>query len=554
MRKFAPVLTIFLLLSFWICAFKANCHETSAQPKADASSKSISDFSSTPDKFENVRSMILQALEETGVSSMAVAVAKDGHIIWEEGFGLANREKQIKSTPHTIYALASISKPITATGLMILAERGLVDLNKPANDYLGKEKLTVYAGKASEVTVKRLLHHTAGLPMHWHIFLENGPSRPPGMDESIRRYGIIVAPPGEAFNYSNFGYGIIDHIISRVSGKNYAEFMRTEVFEPLGLARTSVNIHPDLKDDVAVKYTPKYNPIPVYDYDHRGASAVFSSAHDLVRFGMFHLKNHLQDQKPILKDETIDAMRQEIDPKVPDSGYGFGWGWGDMYGYRFVNHNGGVAGVSTRLTLIPTENIASVLLCNGGNIDPWEIESAIFAALLPEYAKKLQAEEKKTEEEGPLQSSFPDSLIGKWEGKIKTYENELPVKMTFVQDNSVILELEGKTLSSLNMKTPLGRMGFTDGVFKGLFFGSITTPDTAHAPHVIFINMKLRGDRLDGYAAAIAMDRNFCLPNWIEFKKLPGHQGKLNKEIKHEKDHCTFSCLGCSHFFNFCFG
>ncbi|UCE21912.1 MAG: beta-lactamase family protein [Candidatus Aminicenantes bacterium] len=468
--------------------------------------------------------MILQALEKTGVSSMAVAVAKDGRIIWEEGFGLANREKQIKSTPHAIYALASISKPITATGLTILVERGLVDLNKPANDYLGKEKLTVYAGKASEVTVKRLLHHTAGLPMHWHLFHENGPSRPPGMDESIRRYGIIVAPPGEAFNYSNFGYGVIGHIISRVSGKNYAEFMKTEVFEPLGITRTSVNILHDLRDSVAVKYTPKLKPISVCDYDHRGASAVFSSAHDLVRFGMFHLKNHLKDQKPIIKDKTIDAMQQEIDPKVPDSGYGFGWGWGDMYGYRFVNHNGGIAGVSTRLTLIPSENIASVLLCNGGNIDPWRIESEIFAALLPEYAKKLQAEEKKTEEEKPQPSSFPDSLIGEWQGRIKTYESELSAKMTFVQDNEVSLELEGKTLTSLNMKTPLGRMGFSNGIFKGLFFGNLTTSDTAQVPHVIFITMKLRGDRLDGYAAAIAMDRNFCLPNWIELTKVQEHK------------------------------
>ncbi len=522
MRKFNPVLFIILVLFLLISASGVKRHDTSIHQKADAFSKTTTGQTSPSDKFENVRSMILKALEETGVSSMAVAVAKDGQIIWEEGFGLANREKQKKSTPHTIYALASISKPMTATGLMILVERGLVDLNKPANDYLGKQKLTVYAGKASEATVKRLLHHTAGLPMHWHLFHEGGPSNPPGMDESIRRYGIIVAPPGEAFNYSNFGYGIIDHIISRVSGKSYAEFMKSEVFEPLGMTRTSVNIHPDLKDYVAVKYTPKHKPIPVCDYDHCGASAVFSSAHDLVRFGMFHLKNHLKDQKPILKDKTIDTMRQAIDSKVPDSEYGFGWGWAESYGYRVVNHNGGIAGVSTRLTLIPSENIASVLLCNGGNIDPWDIESAIFAALLPEYAKNTQAKEKKADKKEPQQSTFPDSLIGEWQGKIKTYENELPVKMTFGQDNEISLELEGKALSSLNMKTPLGRMGFDNGVLKGMFLGNITTPDAARAPHVIYIAMKFRGDRLDGCASAIAMDRNFCLPNWIELFKVSG--------------------------------
>ena len=232
----------------------------------------------------------------------------------------------------------------------------------------------------------------------------------------------------------------------------------------------------------------------------------------------------MKGQKQIIKDETIDAMRQEKDTQVPDSGYGYGFGWGESFGYQVVNHNGGIAGVSTRLTLIPSENIVSVLLCNGSNIDPWDIESAIFAALLPEYAKKAQAKQEKTEKKESQQSSSPNSLIGEWRGKIKTYEDELQVKIIFGQDNKVNLELEGKALSSLNMKTPLGRMGFDNGVLKGMFLGNITTPDAARAPHVIYIAMKLRGDRLDGCASAIAMDRNFCLPNWIELSKVSEHK------------------------------
>jgi hypothetical protein len=74
------------------------------------------------------------------------------------------------------------------------------------------------------------------------------------------------------------------------------------------------------------------------------------------------------------------------------------------------------------------------------------------------------------------------------------------------------------------MKTPLGRMGFDNGVLKGMFIGRITTPDTVHAPHVIYMAIKLRGDRLDGCASAIAMDRHFCLPNWIELTKISEHK------------------------------
>src|SRR6478609_891225 len=83
------------------------------------------------DQFESVRAFIRRQMVETSAPSLAVAVARDGKIIWEEGFGWADREKRIAATEHTLYSLASISKPITATGLMVLRQRGLLDLDRP---------------------------------------------------------------------------------------------------------------------------------------------------------------------------------------------------------------------------------------------------------------------------------------------------------------------------------------------------------------------------------------------------------------------------------------
>jgi len=492
------------------------------EPLEQVTAKSAHD-----DIFAPVRSKILESLKRKKIASISVAVARDGKIIWEEAFGWANREKQVKATPHTMYSLASISKPITATGLMVLVERGLVDLNQPANTYLGAGKLVAYEGKASDATVKRFLLHTAGLPMHWNFFYENEAYSRPSMDESIRRYGILVTAPGEVYNYSNFGYGIIDYIISRVSGKSYADFMKEKVFEPLGMTRTSVLIEPSLKEYVAQMYDERQKPIPFYDFDHRGASAVLSSAHDLVRFGMFHLKNHLQDQKQILTDEAIDALQHETDPQLPDTKdiIGFNnllgsFGSVDYCGYQFLVATGMMPGAASRLDLIPSENIASVVLCNGDNIDLWEIEKEIFAALLPEYAKKLKAEEKKPEEKKSEKFSPPESLLGEWKGEIKTYKEVLPVIMAFKKNSKVSLKLKGKTFSPLNVKTPLGDMSFKDGVFRGPFFGNIKNEDTSRSPHILFLNMKLRGKRMSGFIAAVAFDKKFCLPSWIELKKL----------------------------------
>src|SRR2546423_8460335 len=104
---------------------------------------------------------------------------------------------------------------------MQMVEQGKIDLDRPANDYLGAAKLIGLAGDATGATVRRGLCHTAGLPLHYRFFYENEGGPPPSTDEAIARYGILVFPPGEVYEYSNLGYGILDRIISRVSGRAY---------------------------------------------------------------------------------------------------------------------------------------------------------------------------------------------------------------------------------------------------------------------------------------------------------------------------------------------
>ena len=147
--------------------------------------------------FDRVREFIKQQLTERRLPSIAVAVARDGQIIWEEAFGWADTEKRVPATPHTMYSLASISKPITATGLMILKERGRIELDRPINEYLGEAKIAVRVGNPAEATVRRVANHTAGLPLHYQFFYDDEPYRAPSRDETIRRYGNCVTAPGE---------------------------------------------------------------------------------------------------------------------------------------------------------------------------------------------------------------------------------------------------------------------------------------------------------------------------------------------------------------------
>ena len=96
------------------------------------------------------------------------------------------------------------------------------------------------------------------------------------MEDTIRRYGVLVTKPGERYQYSNVGFGILDYVIERVSGKKYPVFMDHEVFAPLGLGDTFIPTEPDEAHERAVRYHNN-QPLPFYDFDHRGASAVFSA-------------------------------------------------------------------------------------------------------------------------------------------------------------------------------------------------------------------------------------------------------------------------------------
>jgi CubicO group peptidase (beta-lactamase class C family) len=469
---------------------------------------------SSDPRFDAARAVIRGVMQEKGIPSISVAVAKDGRVVWEEGFGWADREKMRPATSDTLYSLASISKPFTATGLMRLVEQGKLNLDKPANDYLGVGKIRGLAADASGATLRGLLSHTAGLPIHYQFFYEDEAYRPPSMDETITRYGILVAPPGERFVYSNLGFGILDHVIERVSLREFADYMRTEVFLPLGLVHTSVDIGPGLESFVAQRYDSEQRPIPFYTFDHVGGSAIYSSAHDLVRFGMFHLKDHIADQQAILKDSTIDQMQQQEVVVSDSSGYALGWFTRpNEHGYRSISHTGGMPGVSTSLVLFPSENLAVVVLCNKDE-DLQEIRYAVAAAVLPKYAEALRnkAAEKPAE---PKPFAPTPELLGEWVGTLQSWQGSIPFSLTFQADGDIHVKLGDE------LETLLNSVSFRDGYLSGRFAGSITTPDVKRYRHNVALNLRLRGGELNGAASAQTTDdpRHYVLSSYASLKR-----------------------------------
>jgi CubicO group peptidase (beta-lactamase class C family) len=413
---------------------------------------------------DGIREKIVKLMESQGLPSVCAVAVKDGVTRFEECFGYANVDRKIAATPDTMYALASITKPVTAMGLMTLVESRKVNLDRPANDYLGEAKLVARVGEASGATVRRILRCTAGLPEHLNMFYANEEAKRPAAEESIRRYGFLATAPGETFTYTNFGYGILEHIIERVSGQEYAPFVKARVFGPLGMTRTAILTEAPNDDNVAVKYDPKAKALAFTDYDHRGASAAYGSVRDLVRLARFISKTPLRDQKAILRGKTIDLMLNDKDPDAGEGLLRLGWTVFEHEGYSLIHASGGMRGAAARIGIVQKEGLISVVATNTYTGSLWDIERAVYEAYLPGYAEKAKAA--KPEEAAPQRAFAPAAAVqGAWSGTISTFDGPVPVRLV-VEADGVRFELAGRALPVI--KIPPGlvdwRLTYENGV------------------------------------------------------------------------------------------
>lgn len=473
---------------------------------------------SAADRFDVARELIHEQIAQQQIPSIAVAVVQDGKIVWAEGFGWADRENRVPATEHTMYSLASLSKSFTATGLMTLVQAGKVDLDRTVNDYLGEARLTVRIGDEQQATVRRVANHTSGIPGAGQTFFgAEGLSRMPPQVVALRRYAQVMKPPGERFEYSNVGYGVLDYLIAHVSGRSYADYLHQEVFLPLGLTHTSVDIGTGLEKYAAVRYDRRGDPIPFYNHTEPGSASVYSSAHDLARFGLFILKERQRDQTAILSNASIDEMSRAPVIVRPGNGYALGWQVQAKGGYTVHGHGGSHSGVKTFFNLIPEKRVGVVLLSNANEISFGQISTAIFKALLPQWRE--MGTDLNVRDKAPDHALQPDaSLIGDWSGDIQTYEGAKPMKLQIQSSGDIHLQIADQ------LPTLLSQAAFRNGLLTGVAPAQVETSDAQRSPQTVDVALQLRDGVLNGYVRANAEDKArgfwiYSLPYWTELRR-----------------------------------
>jgi CubicO group peptidase (beta-lactamase class C family) len=222
------------------------------------------------------------------VPGAAIAMVRDGRTVWVSGYGQADPARGAPVKPDTVFQVGSISKPVTAWGVLRLVDKGLLDLDAPVESYLTRWHLPASPYDADGVTIRRLLTHSAGLNLHG--YKDTLPTdRLPSLEESLDGKGkaeavTIAMKPGSRYRYSGGGYTIIQLIIEEVTGEPFAAYMRREVLDPLGMTSSSFGPRADLRPATAVGHNADGQPQPHYLYAELAAAGLYTTAGDLARF------------------------------------------------------------------------------------------------------------------------------------------------------------------------------------------------------------------------------------------------------------------------------
>lgn len=292
----------------------------------------------------------------------AIMVVQDGEIVFQNGYGYANVENEEPITPDTVFHLGSVGKQFTAMAVMILSERGDVNLDSPIIAYLPE-----LSWADDGVTVRSLLHHTSGI-MGYDDSDElydalSVSADMPGNSDLIRvlaENGSMLTEPGETFNYSNTGYDVLGAMIERVSGQTYAEFMNDKVFAPLGMSNTFA-LPSSRRDgpDVAESYSTEgaYEPDALDNIN--GSGSIYSTLGDFYLYDQALYTNELVSQAML--DEAFTPAELN---SGESTGYGFGFDIAEHNGEAYVGHSGAWLGFESYYLRFAGSNLSVVVLLN----------------------------------------------------------------------------------------------------------------------------------------------------------------------------------------------
>lgn len=333
-----------------------------------------------------VRASVDAILDRHPAVGLTVGVVRHEHAPLFGWSGFSDIAARRPIGPDTVFRIGSISKLFTAIAVLQLHETGLIDLDKPAGDYLYSYDLVPARPGLIRPTVRHLLTHTAGIPEVRRfadlLHPEAGPfgGRPamlsvpmgeplPSLAEYYRTGLRVVAEPGTRFAYSNHGFATLGQIVEDLTGVRLEQYYREHILRPLGMADTSLVRSQRLASRLATGYTLGRHgarPVPDRDWIGAGCGGLYSTARDTARFAAALIGGGANEHGRVLQPATMSAMFEPQftpDPRVP--GWGLGFARAETGRHRLAGHDGILPGFASTLWVAPDDGLAVLAFTNG---------------------------------------------------------------------------------------------------------------------------------------------------------------------------------------------
>jgi len=326
------------------------------------------------DPFDGFPEFVEKLMADWEVPGLAVAVVKDGDVIYKKGFGFRDVEKGLEVTTKTLFAIGSCTKAFTVMALGMLVDEGKLDWDKPVIDYLNDFRLKdEYA--TLHMTPRDLVCHDSGLPRH--DFSWYGSSA--GREELYRRLRYLE--PNEElralWQYNNFMFLTAGVLVERVSGKKWEKFIAEKIFKPLGMEESNFSVEDSKKaDDFSFPYGEKDDKtvaIPFRNIDAMGpAGSINSNVEEMAKWLLLHLGKGKVGEEQLISESNLTHMHTPLmvlreAPKyeeLPLAAYGMGWLIQPYRGHHMIQHGGGIDGFISFTSFMPFDKIGVVVLTN----------------------------------------------------------------------------------------------------------------------------------------------------------------------------------------------
>jgi CubicO group peptidase (beta-lactamase class C family) len=303
------------------------------------------------------------------VPGAAIALVEEGALAWTGTFGVAVVETATPVQASTVFQVASLSKSLTAWGALRLAEQGRLDLDAPVARHLSRWRLPGSAFDAGGVTARRILSHRAGLSVHGYLGYRPDQALPSLVQSLSGETGYPVAlvrPPGAAAQYSGGGFTVLQLAIEEIAGEPFADHMRREVLQPLGMTASAFAWEPGLRPSTAGAYGADVERLPNFLFTEQAAAGLYTTIEDLGRFVAASVSGREVPGRGVVSLQAVAAMHAEV-------GGGFGLGH-EVYAVGAagpaVGHGGVNVGWRAHWSAVPDRGRGIAVLANSENADP----------------------------------------------------------------------------------------------------------------------------------------------------------------------------------------